>query len=89
MGERAEQSAAVVAESIRNDNPSLAVQQHCGAGNFKKQMKKALASGAKLAVIVGDDELTNDTLTVKFLADDREQISVAMTDVSSLSTLLS
>ena len=89
MGEHAEKSAAIVAESIRNENPSLAVQQHCGAGNFKKQMKKALASGAKLAVIVGDDELTNDTVSLKFLVDDREQTSVAMTDLSSLSTLLS
>ena len=30
--------------------------QHCGGGSFKSQMKKADASGAALAVIVGDDE---------------------------------
>ena len=29
---------------------------HCGGGSFKSQMKKADASGARYAVIVGDDE---------------------------------
>jgi histidyl-tRNA synthetase len=29
---------------------------HCGNGNFKSQMKKADASGARFAVIIGEDE---------------------------------
>mgnify|MGYP002377634450 FL=1 len=32
------------------------VLTHCGGGSFKSQMKKADASGAAMAVIIGEDE---------------------------------
>ncbi|MBF7074786.1 histidine--tRNA ligase [Glaciecola sp. MH2013] len=88
MGESAQRSLANIAEAVRNTNPSLRVQQHCGAGNFKKQMKKALASKAKLALIVGDDELENNTVTVKFLAEDKEQINLEMAKLASLGSMI-
>ena len=40
---------------------------HHGAGNFKKQMKKADKSGAKVALIWGDDEVANNTVSLKAL----------------------
>ena len=51
---RAERYAERVAEQLRD--AGLAVVLHCGGGSFKSQMKKADASGARYAVIVGDDE---------------------------------
>ena len=51
--------------------------QHCGGGSFKSQMKKADASGAVLAVILGDDEAANDEVSVKHLRREREQVRVA------------
>src|SRR5690606_155505 len=43
-----------VAEILRD--AGLATVLHCGGGSFKSQMKRADASGARYAVIIGDDE---------------------------------
>lgn len=45
----------------------LQVRINMGGGNFKKQLKRANASGATWAVILGEDELTAGTLTLKNL----------------------
>jgi len=50
-----------------------AVVLHAGGGGFKSQMKKADASGAVLALIVGEDELKAAAVTVKPLRDARPQ----------------
>lgn len=54
-----------------------AVVLHAGGGSFKSQMKKADASGAALALIVGEDELKASAVTVKPLRDARAQERVA------------
>jgi histidyl-tRNA synthetase len=54
-----------------------AVVLHAGGGSFKSQMKKADASGAVLALIVGEDELKAGAVTVKPLRDARPQQQVA------------
>jgi histidyl-tRNA synthetase len=49
----------------------LNVVLHCagseGAGSFKSQMKKADAAQASYALIIGEDEVSNGTLTIKHL----------------------
>jgi tetratricopeptide (TPR) repeat protein len=54
----------------------FAVVLHAGGGSFKSQMKKADASGAALALIVGEDELAAGTVSVKPLREAREQQAV-------------
>jgi histidyl-tRNA synthetase len=54
-----------------------AVVLHAGGGSLKSQMKKADASGAALALIVGEDELKSAAVTVKPLRDARPQQQVA------------
>ena len=54
-----------------------AVVQHAGGGGFKSQMKKADASGAALALIVGEDEMRAGEVTFKFLRRDRPQSRIA------------
>ncbi len=88
IGEQAEAQASGLSEQIRNAAPTLKVQQHCGGGNFKKQMKKALASGASLAIIVGDEELVNNTMTLKFLTQDKAQSSLDMSALASLTSMI-
>jgi histidyl-tRNA synthetase len=51
----------------------FAIVQHAGGGGFKAQMKKADASGAALALIVGEDELRSAEVTVKPLRHGRPQ----------------
>ncbi len=63
QGELAGQLASRVAEQLRDDR--LRVLLHCGGGSFKSQMKKADASGARVAVVIGDDEAQADEVSVK------------------------
>ena len=65
QGEVAGRFAPRVAERLRDDG--IDVLFHCGGGNFKSQMKKADASGASFAVIVGDDEARAGEVTLKAL----------------------
>lgn len=47
----------------------LKLRVHMGGGNFKKQLKRADASGATWAILLGSDEYTNNQLTLKNLTD--------------------
>jgi histidyl-tRNA synthetase len=49
---------------------------HAGGGSFKSQMKKADASRARYAVILGDDEAATRQLTLKPLRGEGEQARV-------------
>jgi histidyl-tRNA synthetase len=67
QGEQAQMQAFVLAERIRD--AGLDVVLHCaaasGAGSFKSQMKKADASGATFALIIGEDEIASHTVAIK------------------------
>ena len=72
QGEAAERVAFGVASHLRQ--VGLDVVLHCasadGAGSFKSQMKKADAAQANYALIIGEDEVNNGTLTIKHLRGD-------------------
>ena len=74
QGERAARSAFRAAEALRD--AGFSVVQHCGGGSFKSQMKKADASGAPVAVILGDDEAQAGEAGIKALREEREQFRV-------------
>jgi histidyl-tRNA synthetase len=63
QGELAGQLASKVAEQLRDDNKRVLL--HCGGGSFKSQMKKADASGARVALVIGDDEAQANEVSVK------------------------
>jgi histidyl-tRNA synthetase len=69
-GEGAEVAAWRVAEEMRD--AGLAVVLGAG-GSFKSQMKKADASGARYAVILGDAEVRSEKVSIKPLRTDGEQ----------------
>jgi histidyl-tRNA synthetase len=60
-------------------NAGLAAVLHCGGGSFKSQMKKADASRARYAVIIGDDEAAAQQVTLKPLRGTAEQTRVELT----------
>jgi histidyl-tRNA synthetase len=60
-----------LSEKLRDALPELKIQMHCGGGSIKSQMKKADKSGAKLALLVGED--ASGRIVVKYLRDEREQ----------------
>jgi histidyl-tRNA synthetase len=69
QGQEAQLQAFVLGERLRD--AGLDVVLHCasatGAGSFKSQMKRADASGAAFAVIIGEDEVSSHTASVKTL----------------------
>ncbi|MDR1646559.1 MAG: histidine--tRNA ligase [Zoogloeaceae bacterium] len=67
QGEEACHAAFRQAEQLRA--LGLSVQLNCGGGSFKAQMKKADASGAHCAIIIGDDEARAEAVQLKFLRD--------------------
>jgi histidyl-tRNA synthetase len=86
QGDEAQMRAFVLAERLRD--AGLDVVLHCatpsGAGSFKSQMKKADASGAAFAVILGEDEVAGNTANVKALRDadaEQQQASVPFDNV--------
>ena len=84
MGEKAEVCAMLLAESVRNEFSFLKVQLHCGGGNFKKQLKKADASGAQVAVVIGDSEAQDGVYGVKWLRKDAAQMQVSQAELLEL-----
>jgi histidyl-tRNA synthetase len=83
-GENSLEPALNVAEQCRE--LGLAVQVHFGEGSLKSQMKKADQSGAKFAVLMGDDERAQGVATIKPLRAESGQETVKMTAVGAVIT---
>lgn len=77
LGDAAELKAAAIAEQLRDALPELRLVTHCGGGAMKKQMKKADKSGAEVALIIGENELATQQVTVKPLRSDAEQVTLS------------
>lgn len=82
MGETADRMALKVAEQLRDSR--LDVILHCGGGSFKSQMKKADASGARYALIIGDDEAAAGEISVKPLRELGEQARMSVEATAEL-----
>lgn len=78
-----------MAESLRNLknnknlNLNLKIDMNLAGGSFKSQFKKADKSGAKLALILGEDELKNNQIIIKFLREEKEQVTVALSEMQT------
>ncbi|WDD99907.1 histidine--tRNA ligase [Thalassomonas actiniarum] len=88
LGEGVDIRGAELAELWRDQVPDIRLQCHCGGGNMKKQMKRADKSGAQVALILGEDELAQQKVTVKYLRGQNEQQSLPLDEVASLLTNL-
>ena len=76
QGNEAAKKALQLAEKIRYELPNETIVLHCGEASLKSQFKKADKLGAKLAIILGEDEVANDRVSIKFLQQRTEQQSV-------------
>ena len=82
MGENARRRSFQIAEKLRTDIRGLRLMMNCGDGAFKKQFKKADKSGAKYALVLGDDELSKGIVAVKDLRNDGNQQEIALDDLA-------
>lgn len=82
QGEQATRFAWKTVEHFRDEGLNAIL--HCGGGSFKSQMKKADASGARFAVIIGDDEAKEDEISIKPLREAAEQVRVGLEEAGAL-----
>ncbi len=78
VGEEPQRRGLSVAEGLRDQIPGLRLQTHCGGGGFKSQFKKADRSGARFALVLGEDELARGVVGVKPLREAGEQQEVTL-----------
>lgn len=76
----------VMAESIRAAHPQMEVVMNTSGGSLKSQFKKADKSGARLALILGEDEIKNNQVSIKHLREQSEQITVASNQINQYLT---
>lgn len=81
LGDKAEISAIKLAEMIRDQLPELRIRNNFGGGNFKKQFKRADKSGASIGLILGEQEVLDNQVGVKFLRERKEQLVVSQNDL--------
>lgn len=76
-----------IAENLRNlknnKNLNLKIDMNLAGGSFKSQFKKADKSGAKLALILGEDEVKNNQIIIKFLREEKEQVVVTLSEIQA------
>jgi histidyl-tRNA synthetase len=80
-GAAAERLGIGLAETLRDALPGLRVETNCGGGSFKSQLKRADRSGARYAVILGEDEVARRVATLKPLREDAGQSQVPLDEL--------
>ena len=80
-GEGTLAAGMTLAEKLRTEVPGLRVMTHFGGGNFKKQFKRADNVGAAVALVLGENEIAENTVVVKDLHGG-EQTTMAQDEVA-------
>lgn len=83
VGEGTAAAGLLLAEALRDALPDLRVLVNCGGGSFKSQFKRADKSGARFALVLGEDEVKNGTISLKWLREEHEQQTLAQADVAA------
>ena len=81
VGENSTESALELAYDLRAAAPQVQIISNLNAGSFKAQFKRADRSGALLALVLGEDEIRDDKVAVKFLRSGDEQIILDRNEV--------
>lgn len=82
VGEGTDIAALLLAEQLRDLLPKLSLQVNAGGGNFKNQLKKADNSGARYALILGSNELAQQTVICKSLRDEAGQLTISWAELA-------
>jgi histidyl-tRNA synthetase len=80
-GDEARRKGFGIAERLREAVPGLRLTLDCVAGGMKGQLKRADRSGARLALILGDDEIAAGKISVKALREKLPQESINMEEL--------
>jgi histidyl-tRNA synthetase len=77
-GDASIRKALLLAEELRTNLPGLRLVNNCGGGSFKSQFRRADRSGALWALVLGEEELKQNTVVLKPLRSSQGQETLAM-----------
>ena len=77
VGGQAQRQGLLLSERLRDAMPKLRIVTHCGGGSFKSQFKKADRSGARYALVLGEDEVQRREIGIKPLRERKDQETVS------------
>ena len=84
LGEGATACINTLAMRLRQEIPSLRVRMNMEGGSMKSQMRRADKSGAQAVLIMGAEELDQQSVTLKFLRGPEEQQTVLLDNIAAL-----
>ena len=87
-GQGVQSAAMQLAENLRDADPTLKLMTNFGGGNFKKQFGRADKWGARIALVLGEDEVKADQVVVKNLQTGEQQTIAQCDAAATLRTLL-
>lgn len=77
VGAQAQTAGLQLAEQLREALPRLRLIMDCSGGGFAHQLKRADKSGARVALVLGEDEARASQVGFKPLRNTAEQVNVA------------
>lgn len=81
MGDAAKKQSVLLVDQLHQQFPSLTIIQHCGESSMKRQFKDADKSQAKIALILGEDEVVKKEVSIKYLRQTQDQQRMAQTSL--------
>ena len=78
---QAEGQGLILAEELRDTYPNFSIEMNLGGGSFKQQFKRADKAGADIALIIGEDEIADNTVGIKSMQSGDQQKSVKRKDL--------
>ena len=87
-GQGVQSAAMQLAEKLRDADPALKMMTNFGGGNFKKQFARADKWGARIALVLGEDEVKAGQVVVKDLRTGDQQTLAQCDAAATLRTLL-
>jgi len=87
-GQGVQSAAMQLAEKLRDADPALKLMTNFGGGNFKKQFARADKWGARIALVLGEDEVKAGQVVIKDLRTGDQQTLAQSDAAATLHTLL-
>ena len=81
VGALAEGQGLILAEELRDTYQNFSIEMNLGGGSFKQQFKRADKAGADIALIIGEDEIADNTVGIKSMQSGDQQKSVKRKDL--------
>ncbi|HJM71095.1 MAG TPA: histidine--tRNA ligase [Gammaproteobacteria bacterium] len=78
VGDNAEAKSSELAELIRDQFEDCIIEINHSGGSFKQQFKRADRSESDIALILGDEEIQNETIGIKAMKQGGEQETISM-----------